>query len=149
MSDLDELGQRKFAARGLFEVLDDQEDDLRRLRGIPMKVSGRVQDVLSYARWACYSIFTGTTYTAAQQIAWAGAMLDGPSDAADLDALIQRSSAMTDAEVPTTTSAWVSPVDASRSALAGSKVASARWNAAIGDLTANNPGNGAWIEELA
>ena len=35
-----------------------------------------------------------------------------------MDTLIQKASAMTDAQVPTTTSAWVSPVDASRSALA-------------------------------
>ena len=95
------------------------------------------------------AIFTSGTYTAAQQIAWAGAMLTGPSDAADMDTLIQKSAAMTDAEVPTTTAAWVSPVDGSRSATAGAKTASGRWNAAIGDLTAFNPGNGAWIENLA
>ena len=87
--------------------------------------------------------------TAAQQIAWAGAMLAGPSDAADLDTLIKKSSAMTDAEVPTTTSAWVSPVDGSRSALAGAKVASGRWNSGIGDLTAFTPCNRAWIENIA
>ena len=51
-------------------------------------------------------------------------MLTGPSDAEDLDTLIQKSSAMTDAEVPTTTSAWVSPIDGSRSATAGAKTAS-------------------------
>ena len=84
-----------------------------------------------------------------REIAWAGAMLTGPSDAADLDTLIQKSSALTDAEVPTATAAWVSPVDASRSALAGSKVASGRWNAGIGDLTVHNPGNGAWIQDIA
>ena len=76
-------------------------------------------------------------------------MLTGPSDAADLDTLIQKSSAMTDTEVPTTTAAWVSPVDASRTATAGSKAASARWNAGVGDLTAPfSPGNGAWIENI-
>ena len=37
-------------------------------------------------RWACYAIFTGSTYTAAQQTRVGnGAMLTGPSDAADLD----------------------------------------------------------------
>ena len=76
-------------------------------------------------------------------------MLTGPSDAATLDILIQKSSAMADAEVPTTTSAWVSPVDGSRSATAGAKTASGRWNTAIGDLTAFNPGNGAWIDSLS
>ena len=116
--------------------------------GIPSGVAGRVRDVLAYARWACYAVFTGTTYTAAQQIAWATAMLTGPSDATDRDTLIQKSSALTDDQVPTTTSAWVSPVDASRSTLAGAKVASGRWNASIGDLTTNNPGNGAWIEDI-
>ena len=123
VSNLDELGQRKAAAAALYAALDGQEQEIGHRMGIPSKVSGRVRDVLAFARWACYSIFTGTTYTAAQQIAWAGAMLTGPSDAADLDTLIQKSSALTDAEVPTATAAWVSPVDASRSALAGSKVA--------------------------
>ena len=148
VSDLDELGQRKAAATGLFAALDNQEYKLLRQRGIPIKVQGRVLDILAYARWAAYSIFTSTTYTAAQQIAWAGAMLTGPSDAADIDLLIQKSSALTDGEVPTTTSAWVSPVDASRSATAGAKEASARWNSSIGNLTAFSPGNGKWIEEL-
>ena len=149
VSDLDELGQRKAAASALYAALDGQEHEIGQRMGIPSRVAGRVRDVLAFARWACYSIFTGTTYTAAQQIAWAGAMLAGPSDAADLDTLIQKSSAMTDAEVPTTTSAWVSPVDGSRSALAGAKVASGRWNSGIGDLTAFTPGNRAWIENIA
>ena len=149
VDDLDTLGQRKFAATALFASLDDQENSVLREHGIPMKVRGRVQDILAYARWAAYAVFTGTAYTAAQQIAWAGAMLTGPSDAADLDTLIQKASALTDAEVPTGVSAWVSPVDASRSALAGSKAASGRWNSGIGDLTAFSPGNGSWIAELS
>ena len=149
VSDLDELGQRKAAATELYANLDSQEYDLDKRMGIPSKVSGRVRDILAYSRWACYAIFTGSTYTAAQQIAWATAMLTGPSDATDRDTLIQKSSALTDDQVPTTTSAWVSPVAASRSTLAGSKVASARWNTAIGDLTTFNPGNRAWIDSLS
>ena len=149
VSDLDELGQRKAAATALYAALNGQEHEIGQRMGIPSKVRGRVQDILAYSRWACYAVFTGTTWTAAQQIAWATAMLAGPSDAADLDTLIQKSSAMTDAEVPTTTSAWVSPVDGSRSATGGSKVASDRWNTSIGDLTNFNPGNRAWIEGLA
>ena len=147
-SDLDDLGQRKHAATALYEALDEQEYEIGQRMGLPSKVAGRVRDVLAYARWAAFSIFTSGTCTAAQQIAWATAMLAGPSDAADLDTLIQKSSALTDADVPTTTSAWVSPVDVSRSTLAGSKEASARWNAAIGDLTTFNPGNRAWIEDI-
>ena len=147
-SDLDELGQRKHAATVLYAALDGQEHEIGQRMGLPSKVRGRVQDLLAFARWAAYAVFTGTTWTAAQQIAWAGAMLTGPSDAASMDLLVQKASALTDAEVPTTTSAWVSPVDGARSATAGSKAASARWNTAIGDLTTFNPGNGAWIEEL-
>ena len=75
-------------------------------------------------------------------------MLDGPSDAADIDTLIKTSSALTDAQVPTTTFAWVSPTDGERSALAGSKTASARWNSGIGDLTAFSPGDAGWIENI-
>ena len=149
VDDLPELGQRKYAATALYATLDAQEYEIGQRMGIPSGVAGRVRDVLAYARWAAYAVFTGSTYTAAQQIAWATAMLTGPSDATDRDTLIQKSSALTDDQVPTTTSAWVSPVDASRSTLAGAKVASGRWNASIGDLTTNNPGNGAWIEELA
>ena len=149
VGDLDELDRRKFAARVLFEALDEADDELASRRGIPAKVRGRVQDILAYARWAAYAVFFATdTWTAAQQIAWAAAMLDGPSDAADMDTLIKKSSAMTDAEVPTTTAAWVSPVDGSRSATAGSKAASSRWNSGIGDLTAFTPGNAGWIENI-
>ena len=142
--------KRKAAATALFSAFDMQEDELASRRGIPAKVRGRVQDILAYARWAAYAVFfIGVTWTPAQQIAWAAAMLDGPSDAADMDTLIKKSSAMTDAEVPTTTAAWVSPVDGSRSATAGAKTASARWNSGIGDLTAFNPGNRAWIDSLS
>ena len=148
VSDLDELGQRKAAATALYAALNGQENTVLREHGIPSKVRGRVQDILAYARWAAFSIFTSGTYTATEQIAWATAMLTGPSDAEDLDTLIQKSSALTDAEVPTTTAAWVSPVDGSRSATAGSKVASGRWNAGIGDLTNFSPGNGSWITDL-
>ena len=148
VSDLDELGQRKAAATELYANLDSQEYDLDKRMGVPTQVRGRVVDILAYARWACYAVFTGTTYTAAQQIAWATAMLTGPSDAASMDLLVQKASALTDAEVPTTTAAWVSPVDGARSATAGAKTASGRWNAAIGDLTTFNPGNRAWIEDI-
>ena len=149
VSDLDELGQRKAAARALFEAIDQGDDELASRRGIPAKVRGRVQDILAYVRWAAYAVFfIGDTWTPAQQIAWAAAMLDGPSDAADIDTLIKTSSALTDAQVPTTTFAWVSPTDGERSALAGSKTASARWNSGIGDLTAFSPGDAGWIENI-
>ena len=143
-----ELERRKFAARVLFEALDEADDELASQRGIPAKVRGRAVDVLAYARWAAYAVFFTGTWTAAQQTAWAAAMLDGPSDAADMPTFVKTCSAMTDAEVPTTTSAWVSPVDGSRSTTAGAKVASARWNSGIGDLTAFTPGNAGWIENI-
>ena len=148
VDDLDELEQRKFAARGLLQAIDQGDDELASRRGVPAKVRGRVQDVLAYARWAAFAIFTGTTWTPAQQIAWASAMPDGPSDAADIDTLIKKCAALTDAQVPTTTFAWVSPTDGSLSALSGSKTASARWNSGVGDLTAFSPGNAGWIENL-
>ena len=149
VDDLDELGQRKAAASALFSALDEADDELASRRGIPAKVRGRVQDILAYTRWAAYAVFfIGVTWTPAQQIAWAAAVLDGPSDAADIDTLIKKCAALTDAQVPTTTFAWVSPTDGERSALAGSKTASARWNAGIGDLTAFTPGNAGWIENI-
>ena len=71
VSDLDELGQRKAAARALFEAIDQGDDELASRRGIPAKVRGRVQDILAYARWAAYAVFfIGDTWTPAQQIAW-------------------------------------------------------------------------------
>ena len=132
----------------LYAALDGQEHEIGQRMGIPSKVAGRVRDVLAFVRWACYSIFACGTYSAAQQIAWATAMLAGPSDAADQDTLIQKSSALTDDEVPGASASRVSPVDESRSTLAGSKEAFARWNASIGDLTTFNPGSGAWIEDI-
>ena len=59
VSDLDELGQRKAAATALYANLDSQEYDLDKRMGVPTQVRGRVVDILAYARWACYSIFTG------------------------------------------------------------------------------------------
>ena len=148
VSDLDELGQRKAAATELYANLDSQEYDLDKRMGVPTQVRGRVVDILAYARWACYSIFTSGTYTATEQTSWAQSMLTGPSDAVDMDTLIQKSSGLTDAQVPSEAVAWVSPVDGSRSATAGAKTASGRWNTAIGDLTTFNPGNRAWIEDI-
>ena len=46
VSDLDELDRRKFAARVLFQALDEADDELASRRGIPAKVRGRVQDIL-------------------------------------------------------------------------------------------------------
>ena len=146
--DLPEVGQRRYAATVLYAALDGQEYAIGQRMGLPSKVAGRVRDVLAYARWAAFSIFTSGTYTGPQQIAWATAMLTGPSDAADLTALIQKAHALTDAQVPSESFAWVSPIDASRSALAGAKADSARWNTSVGDLTTSNPGGQAWIEEL-
>ena len=47
VDDLNELGQRKAAATALYAALDGQEYILGQRMGIPSKVSGRVQDVLS------------------------------------------------------------------------------------------------------
>ena len=94
VDDLPELGQRKYAATSLYAALDGQEHEIGQRMGLPSKVAGRVRDVLAYARWAAFSIFTSGTYTGPQQIAWATAMLAGPSDAADLTTLIQKSSAL-------------------------------------------------------
>ena len=110
-------------------------------------------DILAYARFACYSIFTGTTYTAAQQIAWATAMLTGPMTPRAWTLLITEGQRLDRCgSEPTTTSAWVSPVDGSfcaRQRRARRLPAFGRWNAAIGDLTTFNPGNRAWIEDIA
>ena len=88
------------------------------------------------------------TWTAAEQVAWATAMLTGPSDAPDMDTLIHKCSAMTKSQVSTAASAWVSPVDGARSATAGSKADSVAWNASVGDLTTSNPSSGEWIQRL-
>ena len=66
VDDLPELGQRKYAATSLYAALDGQEHEIGQRMGLPSKVAGRVRDVLAYARWAAFSIFTSGTYTGPQ-----------------------------------------------------------------------------------
>ena len=110
-----------------------------------------MQDVLSYARWSCYSIFTGSTLHRSATNRVGDAMLDRPiGRGGPWILLIQKASAMTDdAKSQTTTSAWVSPVDADSLGTGGiERQLRHGGTRAIGDLTTFNPGNGAWIEDI-
>ena len=74
-------------------------------------VRSGASDVLAYARWAAFSscLYQRHLHRSATDRMGRGDADRTFSDAADLDTLIQKSSAMADGEVPTTTSAWVSP----------------------------------------
>ena len=148
VSDLDELGQRKAAASALYAALDGQEHEIGQRMGIPSNVAGRgagcsrVCTMGGFQHLYQRHLHRSATDRMGNRDAGRTIRCCGPGHA-DTE-----SSALTDDEVPGGSAAWVSPSDESRSTLAGSKEASARWNAAIGDLTANSPGNRAWIEDI-
>ena len=83
ISDLDELGQRKFAARVLHDALLAWEAGVLNVRHEkPISDVNRAFDFLCYGHWANYVVFTNANdkWTAAQQIAWAYAMTLGAAD---------------------------------------------------------------------
>ena len=147
--DLDDLGKRKYAARGLQLALVAIQSAAGLMASFrPRCDVQRVETITAMARWANYVVFQNAlgTWTAAQQIAWAGAMAEGATDA---QTLYQRAHVLRADAVPAEAFAWASPADAGRVDLADGRSRSAVWFAREKtDLTMVNLGNGAWIEEL-
>ena len=147
--DLDDLGKRKYAARGLQLALVAIQSAAGLMASFrPRCDVQRVETITAMARWANYVVFQNAlgTWTAAQQIAWAGAMAEGATDA---QTLYQRAHVLRADAVPAEAFAWASPADAGRVDLADGRARSAVWFAREKtDLTMVNLGNGAWIEEL-
>ena len=91
-SDLDDLGKRKHAARGLQLALVAIQSAARLMASFrPRRDVQRVATITAMARWANYVVFQNVhdTWTAAQQIAWAVSMAEGARDATDAQAFYQ------------------------------------------------------------
>ena len=75
---------------------------------------------LSFGHWAAYVVFNNAndTWTAAQQIAWAGAMAMGAKDITTVQEFFEKAHTITAAQTPEEACAWASPVNASRENLA-------------------------------
>ena len=160
VSDLDELGQRKAAARALHAALLAWEAGVRDVEHEkPIIDVHRALDFLCFGHWATYVVFKNAndTWTAAQQIAWAYAMTAGAADITTVQQFFEQAHTIEENEVPQEACAWVNPNDAvavdtevarSRSTQ-GDDISSTPWfDGEETDLTMIELGNGAWIEEL-
>ena len=116
VSDLDELGQRKYAARVLHGALLVWEAGVRDVEHEkPIIDVHRALDFLCFGHWANYVVFKSTrngTWTAAQQIAWAYKMTEGAADITTVQEFFQHAHTIEDYEVPQEACAWVNPNDA-------------------------------------
>ena len=148
VSDLDELGQRRYSATVLYEVLDGMLGNLSTVVA-PTKDIGRVTDVIAFAKWATFVVFNGT-WTGAQQIAWAQSMMLGPTNGEDLKTLTRAAHGLADAVVPAGAFAWANPADAARVTLAEAEPASVRWFTGLDrDLTMTDVDGNGWIARLS
>ena len=157
--DLDELGQRKYAATALYAALLVWRDGVIAVQR--EKPSGDVQRAcafLAMAHWAAYVVFTNAnrTWTAAQQIAWAAAMSRGASDGATVQEFFQSAHTIEENEVPQEACAWVNPNDARRVMVSQARSMSTKdtqgtpwFDGEETGLTMVELGNGKWIEEIS
>ena len=97
VSDLDELGQRKAAARALHGALLGWEAGVRDVEHEkPIIDVHRALDFLCFGHWANYVVFKNAngTWTAAQQIAWAYEMTAGAADITTVQEFFQNAHAI-------------------------------------------------------
>ena len=152
VADLDELGQRKYAARILHGALLAWRDGVIAVQS--EKPSGDVQRActfLAMAHWAACVVFTNANgrWTAAQQIAWAAAMALGASDGGTVQKFFEQAHTIDAAKVPEEACAWVNPNNARRVMVSQARSKSAPWfENEETDLTMVDLGNGAWIEAI-
>ena len=158
VADLDTLGRRKAAARGLHDALRVWRDGVIAVRS--EKPSGDVERVcafLAMAHWANCVVFVNAnrTWTAAQQIAWAAAMARLASDGATVQEFFQSVHTIDENEVPQEACAWVNPNDARRVTVSQARSMSTKhtqgtpwFDGEETGLTMIELGNGAWIDAL-
>ena len=117
MADLDELGQRKYAARVLHGALLVWEAGVRDVEHEkPIIDVHRALDFLCFGHWANYVVFTNAndTWTAAQQIAWAYAMTAGAADITTVQEFFEHAHTQLNeaSKFPQEACAWVNPNNA-------------------------------------
>ena len=156
--DLDTLGQRKVAARQIHEALLSWRAGVLAVADEkpPIDVQTALT-FLSFGHWAAYVVFNNAndTWTAAQQIAWAGAMAMGAKDITTVQEFFETAHLIMANEIPEEACAWASPVNASRENLSEARTKSTQdsnlstwFDGEETDLTMIELGNGAWIEDI-
>ena len=158
VNDLDELGQRKYAAGVLHNALLVWEVGVRDVEHEkPIIDVHRALDFLCFGHWANYVVFVNAndTWTAAQQIAWAYAMTAGAADITTVQEFFQNAHMLDEAAVPQEACAWVNPNDAVAVDTQEARLKSTQdttdstwFDGEETDLTMIELGNGAWIEEI-
>ena len=156
--DLDTLGQRKVAAMQLHDALLAWEAGVEAVayEKPPVDVM-TAMTFLAFGHWANYVVFMNAndTWTAAQQIAWAGAMAMGAKDITTVQEFFEKAHTVEADQIPEEACAWASPVNASRENLSEARNKSTQsddqptwFDGEETDLTMIELGNGAWIEEI-
>lgn len=146
-ADLDESGQRIYAATALYAALDGFMGGLSRIIA-PSKDVARVSDLIAHQRWCAYVVFELGAWTPAQQIAWAKAAMSGPTDGETTQALVRAAHGLTAAQVPGGAFTWADPATAVRGVLSASEAGSVRWLTGLErDLTMTDLDG--WIDNLS
>ena len=157
--DLDTLGQRKVAARQLHDALLAWEAGVEAVayEKPPIDVQ-RAMTFLAFGHWANYVVFNNAndTWTAAQQIAWAGAMAMGAKDITTVQEFFEKAHTLTADRIPEEACAWADPGNADQVNLGLARGRSTTPNVVEPpffdgeetDLTMIELGNGAWIENI-
>ena len=143
-----ELQQRQAAFTHLHGYLNALAVDLA-AEGVahPVVEVHAAHNFPAFAHHAAWYVGHHATLTHAQKVAWAEAMILGPSDVASVFEWYQRISGLTPVVGPMAPRGWVDPRDASRRSVA---LAIEDTFSEIGTLPVSDTqlADGAWIEEL-
>ena len=151
-----EAGQRKASARSLHrQLLVWAEGLIEEGAFHPATEVAIGHDFILYAFHAAYVVFNSSTWTAAQQIAWADKMATGALDVTNTHNFFQRVHAlMVPANIPTAACAWVNPSTGGAVNLNQAWInsdptsATGYFNGEDVDLSAAQLSNGGWIDGL-
>ena len=148
VDDLDTLGKRKYAAHSLYQALDGLAYDASRIVK-PSADVARVSDLIAFAKWGVYVVFTADTWTAAEQVAWAESAMRGPTDGESAKTFVRVAHGLAAEYAPESAFTWCNPADAARVALSGAAASSGRWFSGLTrDLTMVDLDGSDWIERL-
>ena len=151
-----DIGQRKAAARTLHKRLLNWTEGLIEEGAFhPASEVEIGHDFILYAHHAAYVVFNSSTWTAAQQIAWADKMSTGALDVTNPHNFYQRVHTLeVPADIPTAACAWVNPNDGAAVnlnvawSMSDSTADNGWFNGEDVDLTAVQLSNGGWIDLL-
>ena len=157
LADMSTLIQRRAAASSLINALVDMQFDQNAEAPFhAAETASVVVTFMAFARQAAYVVFNSSTWTAAQQIAWAEKMESGPANAASAFTWFRHAAVLDyDTQVPKSACAWVNP-DTGGAVNIGaawtnsdSDTANTYFNGETTDLATVHLSTGAWIDNLS